>query len=101
MSKRVVGYEFLLDFGDSDEWAQIQGSGGAIGNGALNIQDRSGVMRVQRESLRRARSELRRNGCITTLGPWGEGLVRCRRPLRILACRPRVDLPAASTEVQS
>jgi len=59
----IVGYAFVLMFenGDTRE-TQLQGVGGAIGNGCLNVQVLSDALGVCNSLLSRVRRELERDG---------------------------------------
>lgn len=58
----IIGYEFKLTFDDHTEWTQLHGSGGAMGNGALHVQDEGRVEVICDALLNRARLELEREG---------------------------------------
>ena len=62
----IVGYEFLLDWGPGkpQEWTQLHGSGGAVGNGALHVQDAESAQQIAARLLERMRRELERYGFV-------------------------------------
>ena len=62
----IVGYEFLLDWGPGkpQEWTQLHGSGGAVGNGALHVQESTAAEQIAAKLLKRVRRELKRDGIV-------------------------------------
>lgn len=87
----IAGYEFLLDWGPdkSPEWTQLHGSGGALGNGALHVQDNAGSWRIAAFLLTKARRELERDGTVRR-----SNCAKHDEPLKVEEITPRAILRA-------
>jgi hypothetical protein len=89
--RQIIGYEFLLDFGDRQEWTQLQGTGGAIGNGALHVQDSRKAREIARQLLVRVHREMSVERCVwlSNDAKHAEALsVKQAYPQAVLECRP-------------
>lgn len=83
----IVGYEFLID----GRWVQLQGYGGAIGNGCLHMQDSEGAEVFSEILLKRVRRMLENDGQlrITNERDWNDPLrFEDISPASVDSCRP-------------